>query len=270
MMILSDRVQRIDLTTEELDLIRTLATHIAARLYVYRLADQVMQGKQMEAFQAMSAFFVHDLKNMASTLSLMLQNLPRHFDDPAFREDALRAVSNSVSRINEMIAKLALFRQGMTITPVPANVNDLLTATLSELPIPPHIEVHRSFPPLSPIPLDPDQIKKVFTNLVMNACDAMKKGGKLAITTRLQSPWLLLSVSDTGAGMSPDFLHNSLFRPFKTTKPQGLGIGLFHAKVIIELHGGRIDVTSEPDKGTHFNVWLPIAGDTHESTVINR
>ncbi len=270
MMLMTDRVQRISLTTEELDLIRTLATHIAARLYVYRLADQVMQGKQMEAFQAMSAFFVHDLKNTASTLSLMLQNLPRHFDDPAFREDALRAVSKSVNRINEMIAKLALFRQGMTILPTPSNLNDILTSTLSELPLPSGIEVHRIAPPLPAIPLDPDQIKKVCTNLVLNACDAMRDGGKLTLETSLQSPWILLSVSDTGAGMSPEFLHNSLFRPFKTTKPQGLGIGLFHAKVIIESHGGRIEVTSEPGKGSQFNIWLPVAGGTHETTVIDR
>ncbi len=270
MMVMTDRVQRVALSPEELDLFRTIATHIAARLYVYRLSEQVLLAKQMEAFQAMSAFFVHDLKNTASTLSLMLRNLPRHFDDPAFRDDGLRAVSKSVDRINTMIAKLALFRQGMSISPSPTNLNSLVSATLAECNVPEGIEVHRELRPIPSIPLDPSQIKKVLQNLIINACEAMPQGGKIIIETEFRDPFVLLVVSDNGNGMSADFMCESLFRPFKTSKPQGLGIGLFHAKVIVESHGGRIEVQSEPNKGSHFKVWFPLKGGPHESPTVNR
>ena len=270
MMVMTDRVQRLPLTAEELDLIRTIAAHVAARLYVFRLSEQVLQAKQMEAFQAMSAFFVHDLKNTASTLSLMLQNLPTHFDDPAFRHDALRAVAKSVDRINAIIAKLALFRQGMAITPTPADLNTVVTATLAEMTVPAGIDVHHALRPLPAIPLDCEQIRKVLLNLLLNACDAMPDGGSLVVETELHEPWVLLTVADNGIGMSVDFLRRSLFHPFKTSKPQGLGIGLFHAKVIVESHGGRIEVESEPEKGSQFKVWLPVKGGTHESATTRR
>lgn len=270
MMVMTDRVQRVPLSVEALDLISTIAAHVAARLFVYRLSEQVLQAKQMEAFQAMSAFFVHDLKNTASTLSLMLQNIPRHFDDPAFRDDALRAVSKSVDRINGMITKLALFRKGMPVTPAPADLNTVITAALAEAAIPAGIEVLRETGLLPAIPLDSAQINKVILNLFINACDAMPQGGKLVIKTEFYEPWVLMTVADNGVGMSADFLHQSLFHPFKTSKPQGLGIGLFHAKVIVEAHGGRIEVDSEQGKGSQFRVWLPLKGGSNESEAINR
>jgi putative PEP-CTERM system histidine kinase len=270
MMILTDRVQRLPLTAEELDLIRTIAAHVAARLYVFRLSEQVLQAKQMEAFQAMSAFFVHDLKNTASTLSLMLQNLPTHFDDPAFRNDALRAVTKSVNRINAIITKLALFRQGMGVTLTPADLNAVVASTLAEIAVPAGIEVHPELRPLPAIPLDCEQIKKVLINLLLNACEAMPQGGSLVIETEFQEPWVLLNVADNGVGMSVEFMRRSLFHPFKTSKPQGLGIGLFHAKVIVESHGGRIEVESELGKGSQFKVWLPVKGGMHESATSRR
>lgn len=270
MMVLTDRVQQVPLTTEEQDLIQTIASHVAARLFVYRLSEQVLQARQLEAFQAMSTFFVHDLKNTAATLSLMLQNLPTHFDDPSFRADALRAVSRSVDRINAIITKLALFRQGMSITPVPSSLNSIITGTLAETILPPGVKLKSELLPLPVLPLDPEQIRNVIANLVINACDAMSQGGELTLGTRLAGSRVLLSVRDTGGGMSGDFIRKSLFQPFRTTKPKGLGIGLFHARIIIENHGGRIDVESEPGHGTLFKVWLPVEGGAHEAATVDR
>jgi signal transduction histidine kinase len=82
--------------------------------------------------------------------------------------------------------------------------------------------------------------------------------GKIAVSTGQHDDWAILTVVDTGAGMSKDFLEHSLFQPFHTTKSKGLGIGLFHSKKIIEAHRGRIEVESEPGKGTTFRVFLPI------------
>jgi hypothetical protein len=95
-------------------------------------------------------------------------------------------------------------------------------------------------------------------NLVLNAKEATPPEGQVRIETSQNNGWAMLTVSDNGCGMSPDFLNRSLFRPFKTTKKNGLGIGMFQSKMIIDAHKGRIEVESQPGKGTTFRLLLPI------------
>ena len=106
--------------------------------------------------------------------------------------------------------------------------------------------------------LDPAQIQKVLTNLVLNAREALGPGGIIRVETSQGNGWVVLSVSDNGCGMSADFIQRSLFRPFQTTKKKGIGIGMFHSKMIVEAHRGRIEVESEPGKGTAFRILLPV------------
>jgi hypothetical protein len=108
--------------------------------------------------------------------------------------------------------------------------------------------------------VDPEQIQKVITNLILNANEATENRGEIRVGAKEENGWIVLSVSDNGCGMSKEFIENSLFRPFKTTKRQGMGIGLFHSKMIVEAHQGRIEVESEEGKGTTFRVLLPLAG----------
>jgi signal transduction histidine kinase len=107
---------------------------------------------------------------------------------------------------------------------------------------------------------DQSQIEKVFQNLILNALEAMPEGGTLTITTEVakESGFVGFKVSDTGSGMSKDFIRNSLFKPFQTTKKKGLGIGLIQCKEIVEMHKGRISVESEEGKGTTFTLELPL------------
>ena len=103
-LVLADRVNGADYTVEELELLQCIADQVTSVLLNLRLANEVARARELEAFRTMSAFFVHDLKNAAASLNLMLKNLPVHFDDPAFREDALRGIGNTARRIDEMIA----------------------------------------------------------------------------------------------------------------------------------------------------------------------
>jgi Osmosensitive K+ channel histidine kinase len=109
--ILADRVGGVPYTVEELDLLKCMGDQVAVSVLNLRLTEEIMRGKELEAFQAMSAFFVHDLKNAASTLSLTLQNLPVHFDDPAFRQDALRGISETANRINQLVSRVGALRR---------------------------------------------------------------------------------------------------------------------------------------------------------------
>jgi signal transduction histidine kinase len=94
----------------------------------------------------------------------------------------------------------------------------------------------------------------------LNAREASPDSGEVTVSTAQENGWVVLSVKDEGCGMSPEFLSKSLFRPFQTTKKNGLGIGMFQSKMIIEAHGGKITVMSEPGKGTTFQVFLRTAG----------
>jgi len=255
---LGDRVSGASFSTEDLDLLKCIGDQVAASLRNIKLSQRLVQAKEMEAFQTMSAFFVHDLKNTASTLSLMLQNMSRHFQDPAFQEDAVRGLSKSVTHLNNLINELTLLRQGLEIKPLDSDLNQVVAAALVGLDGTADFPFVKNLSSLPRIPLDPAQMQKVVTNLVINAKEAAAPHGEIKVETSRRNGWVILSVADQGCGMSSEFIRRSLFRPFQSTKKRGLGIGMFHSKMIVDAHRGRIEVESEKGKGTTFRVWLPV------------
>jgi putative PEP-CTERM system histidine kinase len=256
--ILADRVNGVSYTVEELDLLKCIGDQLAATLLNLRLTEDLMQSKELEAFQTMSTFFVHDLKNAASSLSLTLRNLPVHFDDPEFRADALRGIGNTVSRIDNMIGRLSALRSKVEPKFEESDLNELVRETIERLEGMPGAELRRDFRPLPKILVDREQIRSVVTNLLLNARDALGAGGWIEVRTVQEGARVVLSIADNGSGMSVQFMRESLFRPFQSTKKKGLGIGMFQSKSIVEAHGGDIRVESETGKGTTFRVSLRI------------
>ena len=261
LIILADRVNGIPYTVEELELLECIGDQVASSLLNLRLAKQIMLGKELEAFQTISAFFVHDLKNAASTLKLTLQNLPVHFDDPAFRQDTLRSMGATTSRINQIIERLGALGSKLELRPSPVDLNRVVEQAIESVNRTPGIELAQELQPLPRFMADGDQLRSVVTNLLLNARDAVGESGRIEVRTSSQDGWAALSVSDDGCGMTPSFLRDSLFRPFKTTKKKGLGIGMFQTKMIIEAHHGSIRVKSDVGKGTTFQVLLPLTPD---------
>lgn len=257
--VLADRVNGTPYTPEELDLLECIGNQAAGGLLNLRLSEELVLAKQLEAFQTMSAFFVHDLKNVVSSLSLTLENLPVHFNDPEFRQDALRGISTTVNRINQLIGRLSVLRNKIDLKTVESDLNQLVNATLESLNWGPEVELIKTLRPLPNIFADPERLQDVVANLLLNARDVVGNGGQVRVETRRLNGSVVLAVSDNGCGMSPLFLRDSLFRPFHTTKKGGLGIGLFQSRVIVEAHRGTIQVESEPGKGTTFCVKLPLA-----------
>jgi len=247
---------------EDLDLLKVIADQTAGSLFTLKLSERLMQRKEMEAFQAVSAFFVHDLKNLASRLSLTMQNLSTHFANPEFRKDAMAMISDSVSKINTMCIPLSLVSKKPEFRKTKADLNQLVTSTIAGLngclKASLTQEAHRVVPKIY---MDPDQVQKVIVNLIFNANEAVGEGGEIRVTTDRSDGWALVTVSDNGCGMSKDFIAHSLFQPFQTTKKQGSGIGLFHSKIIVQAHQGRIEVESEEGKGSTFRVMLPVDGE---------
>ena len=260
LLIVGDRVNGVPFSIEDQELLKCIGDQAASGLLNLQLAHRLLRAKEMEAFQSMAAFFVHDLKNTASSLSLMLQNLPAQMENPAFRQDAFRAVSKAVTKLNDLIGRLGLLRQKMEIRPAPTNLGTIIRASIEAVAMPAGVRLKTDYGPSPKALADAEQIQKVATNLLINAREAVGQEGEISVKTFLEDGWAVVSVEDNGCGISPEFLSRSLFRPFQTTKKSGIGIGMFHCKTIVEAHQGRIEVESQVGKGTTFRVLLPAAG----------
>ena len=257
-LVLADRINGAIYSVEELELLNCIADQITSVLLHLRLANEVARAKELEAFQTMSAFFVHDLKNAAASLNLMLKNLPVHFDDATFREDTLRGVGNTARRIDDMIARLSALRQRTESVKTDTDLNQIVSEALDRVNDMPNVELTREFQPLPRILADREQIQSVVTNLVLNAQDALGSGGRIQVRTEHREGRAILSVQDNGCGMTEGFVKDSLFRPFQSTKKKGLGIGLFQSRAIVQAHGGGIHVETEVGRGTTFQASFPL------------
>jgi putative PEP-CTERM system histidine kinase len=254
---INDRVAGQPYSFEDFALLKTLADQATAAILNRKLAKDLERAKEMETFQTLSTFFVHDLKNLASRFSLAMQNIPVHFDKPTFREDLLKTLEKSVSKIETMTTRLSALSKGRSLHRVDCDLNALVREALSGLNGTLRASLAFEDREVPKIQADPEEIQSVLTNLVLNANEATADSGRITVSTSRENGWVLLTVKDEGSGMTPEFIASSLFKPFQTTKKNGLGIGLYQSKTIVEAHGGRIEVESAPGRGTTFRVLLP-------------
>jgi putative PEP-CTERM system histidine kinase len=257
-MTLSDRIAGVPFTTEDFDLLKTVVDQAAASLLNLKLSERLRQLGEVEAYRNMSAFLMHDLKNLASSLSLTMENLPIHFDNPDFRNDALKIVQQSVTRVNSLCSHLATLSQKIETKKVEVDLNELIASSLSCLNGINKVSILKDLQPVPSLMIDPEQVQKVLNNLFLNAHEALANGGEIRVATEQSDGWAIVSIQDNGCGITKEFIEQSLFRPFKTTKKQGMGIGLFQSKMIVEAHQGKIEVESEEGRGSTFRIILPI------------
>lgn len=255
--ILADRVDGLPYELDEFDMLQCIGDQVAAALLRMRINSELMQSKELEAFQTMSAFFVHDLKNAAASLSLTLENLPVHFNDPVFRSDTFRGLQRTVGRIHQLIARLSGLRNQLELNPTEVDLNGLIVETFQQLGPESIACVTHELSPVPKVRADPEQLQSVIQNLLLNARDAVEGKGHIRVETCTRDGRAILSIQDDGCGMTAQFVKESLFRPFQSTKKNGLGIGMFQSSQIIKAHRGSIDVETAPGHGTRFLVSLP-------------
>jgi len=258
-MTLNDRQYGPEFSIEDFELLKTIADQTAVHILNVKLFENLGKAKEMEAFQNMSTFFVHDMKNLASTLSMFLQNLPLHYDNPEFRKDILEMISGSVNKIQNMCTRLSSLNQNTVLQTIEVNLNDLVLSAISGLQGSHGLVIKTDLSPVPTVCVDPEQVQKVLLNLILNAREATSGNGcEIRVKTLHETGYNVISVIDNGCGMSREFLEKNLFKPFQTTKKSGLGIGLFQCKMIVEAHRGKIEVESEEGKGSNFRILLPI------------
>jgi putative PEP-CTERM system histidine kinase len=246
---------------EDYDLLKSAAAHAASAINNARFVEERMKANEMEAFHRLSSFIMHDLKNTTSMLSMVAENAQKHFHNPEFQKDAIQTISEAVAKMNKMIGNLSHLPDRLELQKKDLDLNGLINDAVDKLSYNGFVEVkiERQLGQLPQMRGDAEEIHKVVQNLLLNACEAMEGMGQIKVSTELNGDQVVFRISDTGPGMSPEFMENSLFQPFKSTKRKGLGIGLYQCKAIVEAHEGWIDVKSEPGTGTTFSVYFPIS-----------
>lgn len=247
----------IEIDWEVRDLLKTASRQAASYLSQMRAAEALVEARKFEAFNRMSAFVVHDLKNLVAQLSLMLKNAERHRDNPRFQADMLSTVEHVVERMNALMLQL---RVGATpvdaARPVElAALARRVIASKSQAGARIALDAAR---PIAAVGHE-DRLEHVIGHLLQNAIDASPASGEISVHVSAEADRALLEVRDHGAGMSPEFVRERLFKPFQTTKPTGMGIGVYESSQYVAGLGGNIAVDSAPGAGTRVFLRLPLA-----------
>lgn len=232
-----------------------------------RLRAQVAreaESRQFESFLRISAMLTHDLKNAIEGLSLTVNNMERHFDNPQFRTDALKGLTAATDKLKAIVARLSRPMTSLSGEHKRPTNTDLIpilkrVSAMTAEPMRTKHTIELRLPDSVFALVDAARIEEVMENLVLNALEAMvKPGGKLTIEAgHDDNGWPMFAIGDTGPGMSKTFIENRLFRPFATTKKNGIGLGLYTCREVVLASGGTIDVHSVEGAGTTFRVVLP-------------
>lgn len=247
---------RMDVNWEVNDLLKTAGRQAGAFLGQMQASDALLEAKKFESFNRMSAFVVHDLKNIVAQLSLMLKNAERHRDNPEFQKDMLMTVEHSVERMRQLMMQL---RQGATPLDGPrgidlADVVRRIQTAKSGQGRDVEVDIEERLVARG----HEDRVERVVGHLVQNALDATEQGGRVWVRLARQGKNALVEVGDTGHGMSPEFVRERLFKPFQTTKPTGMGIGAYESFQYVHELGGKLSVDSAVSVGTQVNLLLPL------------
>lgn len=244
---------------DDFDILKAIASQAAVQIRNIRNGQDLMNMKTVEGFSRLSAFIMHDLKNLTNSLSLVSQNARDNMDNPEFQKDAIKTIDATVNRMKSVIARLSSAPDTQLVRLKETDLKSLLTGALKKCVFT-ESKALRITCDIGELPLlciDPEAMEMVILNIISNSFEAIQGRGEISITAGLKNGSVNLTISDTGAGMTAEFIRDSLFRPFVTTKKNGFGIGLYQCRSIIEAHGGRIEVQSAPGKGTSFSISFP-------------
>lgn len=248
----------LSLNWEVRDLLHITGSQAASYLAYQESAEALLQSRQFAAFNRMSTFVVHDLKNLVAQLSLLLRNAERHKANPAFQQDMLATLDHSVQKMTLLLHKLA--RGDAPEAPQPLSIDEVLARLVAQ---------HGTAEPAPQLLLAADgltvlahatRLQRVLGHLLQNAIDATPRDGHVRVSLQREQQSAVIQIEDSGQGMSAQFIRERLFRPFDTTKPAGMGVGAYESREYIRDIGGEIDVVSVPAQGTTIRVVLPLHG----------
>jgi putative PEP-CTERM system histidine kinase len=220
--------------------------------------EQLAQTRQFEAYNKLSAFVMHDLKNLLSQQALLVENAKKHQHRPEFVADVIKTVDHGVQRMRRLLRQLERDASSAQEERVELNalVQDAVATCAKSGKVTP---AFRGYRPLW-VHAQADRLTSVVEHVITNAQEATKPGGCIEISMSEQDGRASIEVRDTGEGMSEEFIRRRLFKPFETTKGDaGMGIGVYQAREVVRALGGELSVKSSVGGGTTVSIVLPIA-----------
>lgn len=215
-------------------------------------AQRLVDSEKMVAVGAMASSIAHDLRGPLAVIRNSVYLMEKGSDDEKMRKDILDAVENAVHMLDEIRGKTNI----MDVKLEPVELSGFVESILRETPLPGGVSLETELCSVF-VDLDRLRFRRVLENLARNAVEAMSGNGALRVTSRVEGDMVLLSVKDSGAGISKE-IYDDLFRPFKTGKENGTGLGLYYCKKTVEAHGGSINVRTRIGVGTEFEIVLPL------------
>ena len=247
----------IDVDWEVRDLLKTASRQAASYLGHVRATEALLEARKFDAFNRMSAFIVHDLKNLIAQLSLMLRNAQRHRNNAEFQADMLATVEHVVERMNGLMLQL----RGAAAPVANAHPVDLcaLVRRVAASKADSRIRVDADAAQPIGVFAHEDRLERVIGHLLQNAIDASATGAGIDVSVAADGGFAALCVTDRGMGMSAEFVRDRLFKPFQTTKSAGMGIGVYESSQYLSSIGGEMRIDSTEGAGTRVLVRLPRA-----------
>ncbi len=261
--VLASARTQMDVNWEVNDLLKTAGRQAASYLAQMQATEALLEARKFDAFNRMSAFVVHDLKNIVTQLTLMMKNAKRLHANPEFQQDMLMTVENSLDRMRQLMLQL---REGATPSGTAFGVdlaivvNRVSSAAAARGR---HLELMAGQKVTTRG--HEERLERIIGHIVQNAFDATDETGRVWLNLDRVGSQARIEVGDTGHGMSQAFVRDRLFKPFQTTKQAGLGIGAYESFQYVQELGGTIHVHSEPNQGTQVTLLLPLFETQHES-----
>jgi signal transduction histidine kinase len=225
--------------------------------------EAVRRSDRLAALGQLAAGLAHELRNPLGTIRASAEMLNRSVasENEVAREVA-GFIAEEVDRTNSLVTRFLDFVRPLELRPAPADLAQVLdrsVAMVEREAAAREVTVYKNYSPdIPPFPLDAELMERVFYNLLANAAQATAPGGAVTVKTRPADGNAEISVIDRGEGIDPKLI-DTIFNPFFTTKPDGVGLGLAICSKIVDQHGGKIAVESQPGKGSVFRVYLPLA-----------
>jgi signal transduction histidine kinase len=246
-------------TEEDIDLLTTLANQVAIARENANLYREILRADKLAALGTVAAGLAHEIKNPLASLKGMTQILPENLTDPGFVKNYVEMVPRQLDRINTIVETLMRIGKPQKYAMTGVNLSKILDdlfRLMENQARKKNIVFKKEWEPDLLVQGDAEQLMQVFMNLILNAIDAMPKGGTLIIKgVGEEGKGVRVEVGDTGVGIPADKLKN-VFDPFFTTKEAGMGLGLAVTYRIIKEHNGEIEVKSRMGEGTTFKIWL--------------
>ena len=254
----------VNILAEELRLRSTQYRQTAERLaeanvHIREAEDAARRSDRLAALGQLSAGLAHELRNPLATIRTSAEMLTSNLGaESEVAREVAGFISSEVDRANSLVTRFLQFARPLQVKLEKADLGQMLDRAVALVEREAHgISIYKNYQPdIPPFAFDAELLERVFYNLLLNAAQATAPGGAITVKTRASDSTAEVTVIDRGSGIDPRHL-DSIFNPFFTTKPEGVGLGLAIVAKIIDEHGGKIAVESEPGKGSIFRVILP-------------